>query len=379
MTGAPKDFSLQAAMTSSLYDQASLPEFTCEGTKCEYPSFASLGVSSTCEDITAHTTVICGSTFWCGDGHVTPSTSACNDSTRISDWHSRCELLPDSKHSLVIGAVYPRVAQTRLTITHGDWWLPRTGSDGPLHEPARFYDVYIAHVPHKGAGDTLEDFAASWMNGLQIFHCGFELSAIEYHDWLKINGTLIPGDRTPYTLLLAETPDEPLWSLRLEASDPSFKHNRTFILRAIDYDNLLADLAHIFEPQGYPELISTPIYLSNDIPATITNLTNAISDRMLSGPNATRVIGQAYSEQVFFKVQWPWIALPATLVLGACGFLAAVMFLTHKGDQLIWKSSLTPLLMTDVSYPLSMAHQRPLWTDSQRKDRVAVIANHLTK
>ncbi|KAI0125426.1 hypothetical protein BJ170DRAFT_727395 [Xylariales sp. AK1849] len=62
-----------------------------------------------------------------------------------------------------------------------------------------------------------------------------------------------------------------------------------------------------------------------------------------------------------------------------CLILLSTIYLTHGAEQLIWKSSLTPILLSETSWPLSTAGQRPPWLNAQLEARTVVIANHLTK
>ncbi|KAK8091277.1 hypothetical protein PG994_000782 [Apiospora phragmitis] len=44
---------MQKTVKLSLYNEAQLPDLSCPGSLCEYPPFASLGVKSKCQDVTA--------------------------------------------------------------------------------------------------------------------------------------------------------------------------------------------------------------------------------------------------------------------------------------------------------------------------------------
>ncbi|KAI4596538.1 hypothetical protein KJ359_005294 [Pestalotiopsis sp. 9143b] len=192
-----------------------------------------------------------------------------------------------------------------------------------------------------------------------------------------INGTIIPGTRPPHAVNL--TQQGPM--LGYTVLDTTFKYNQTFYINYLDVNNLKDKLEDAFKP-AEPNIValsSVALYISQDIPISIANISTAISDRMLSGPNATEIAGRVLAQVTFISVQWAWMSLPAALVVASCASLAVVMLLTRRAEQLIWKSSLTPLLMTELSYPLSMAHQRPVWNQVQLKARTTEIMNHLTR
>ncbi|KAI1856039.1 hypothetical protein JX265_011936 [Neoarthrinium moseri] len=334
---------LQAAITGALYDQARLPAFVCQGIICDYPTFASLGVSSNCQDVRQTTVVNCTGQDEARENCVltTPSQSVLFASTSFSD-------------RLGFG-------HTRLNTS-----LTRN----PSREIGAVLSLSVVRLPDVGTRDT-------WMDGMEVHDCLFRLSAIEYANWRMVNGTILPGLRTPYTMNITQ----PGSLTGYTVLDTAFQHNRTFYINFMDSNNMVNMLEEAFAPvePNVVTLKNVPLYISEGIPTTIAKISDAISDRMISGPNFTEKTGRVYTQETFITVHWHWISLPASLVFAACGLLAAVMLLTHQADQLIWKSSLTPLLMTEVSYPLSTAHQRPIWTNTQLKTRTTVIANHLTR
>lgn len=162
--------------------------------------------------------------------------------------------------------------------------------------------------------------------------------------------------------------------------DPDFPHDRVFSINSLDFNDIFGVLSDAFKPAGPGTFsIIMPLYTSEDIPGKITNVSRAMSYRMLSGPNSTETRGPVYDEQTFISVQWAWITLPAILVLATCGFLSAVIYRTHQAWQLVWKSSLTPILVTETAWPLSMAGRGPLRTASKLEARTAVLGNQLKK
>lgn len=54
--------------------------------------------------------------------------------------------------------------------------------------------------------------------------------------------------------------------------------------------------------------------------------------------------GQSGSVEIYFKIKWAWITLPATVLVGAIVFLAMAMFETRRRKVEIWKNSTLPLM-----------------------------------
>ncbi|KAK8123018.1 hypothetical protein PG984_011688 [Apiospora sp. TS-2023a] len=48
-----RDTTLRSAVMNSLFDKATAPPFTCPGQRCDFPSFHSLGVCSSCQEVTS--------------------------------------------------------------------------------------------------------------------------------------------------------------------------------------------------------------------------------------------------------------------------------------------------------------------------------------
>lgn len=225
----------------------------------------------------------------------------------------------------------------------------------------------VCPVPH--IAQSIVDAA----NG--IYECTFELCAVEYAGWRVVNGTVSLGSRTPYALNLTQG------GLVAEFTvlDSAFTHNRTFYVNHEDTNNIYNLLEKTFPPAASTIDVNEPLYTSQDIPGKMANTSTAMAYRMLSGPKMTETQVPVYVQETFISVQWVWLSLPAFMVLASCLLLMAIMWQTHRADQLVWKSSLTPILMSETSYALATAGERPLWTRTQLQARTATIVHHLTK
>ncbi|KAK8133807.1 hypothetical protein PG984_005819 [Apiospora sp. TS-2023a] len=210
---------------------------------------------------------------------------------------------------------------------------------------------------------------------MKVHECTYTLTAVEYTNWSVINGIITPGLMKTYPLNL--THSRGLYEYTV--LDPAFPYNSTFMISFTDKRNIREILEEAFVPASTGSvLLNVPLYNSPDIPMTMTNVSMAMSWRMLSGPNATVTRVPVLEPQTVITVRWVWISLPAVLVFTMCLFLLVIIYQTHHAQHLIWKSSLTPLLLSQESYPMSRAGQKPLWTRSYLKMRTAVITNHLT-
>lgn len=76
---------------------------------------------------------------------------------------------------------------------------------------------------------------------------------------------------------------------------------------------------------------------------TMNNIATAMTNYFRDSSNET-VIGQAGQTHLYVRVIWPWITLPAFLVLAGTVFLILAMFETKRLGASIWKTSELALL-----------------------------------
>ncbi|KAK8039343.1 hypothetical protein PG993_007754 [Apiospora rasikravindrae] len=221
-----------------------------------------------------------------------------------------------------------------------------------------------------------KSFVVSPTTDRLVHECSFSLSALEYTDWSIANGTIRPGLMKAYPLNLAEQSPQ----IGYTVPDPSFPYNSTFSINYLDMNNMKNILKDALAPVRFGTVqTNAPLYNSPDIPGMMANISTAMSYRMLNGPNSTVTRVPVLNQQTMITVRWAWISFPAILVFTMCLFLFVIIYQTRRAEHLIWKSSLTPLLLSQESYPMSMASQKPIWTQSYLKARTAVITNHLVE
>ena len=68
--------------------------------------------------------------------------------------------------------------------------------------------------------------------------------------------------------------------------------------------------------------------------------------------------GIAHRNETYIEVRWPWLVLPALLTLSAFVFVVLVMVESSGQENMLWKSSMLPLLfqhldVDDANFPIS--------------------------
>lgn len=357
----PRDNPMTAATVNGVYDVVKDPPFECPGSTCTYPEFTTLGIHSECADITSTIEKTKANSSY---GELwtfrTPSNLTLEASASI-DAHS------GFKHTLTNAT-----AETLNSAFAGLGMPVRTGI-------IRFPD------DQSTGRSTIEN----WMDTMQAYECTFSFCGRRYVNWNTTNGTLTPGEETIIKLNSSDVPadGEPWYRVLapLNSSDSlGIKDgNNSFKIQYLDGENIASILTSVFtirsQVAANQQIGAVALYSSPDIPATLDNVARGMSYRMMSGPNATTTHGAVYSTETYMRVRWPWITLPIALALASLSCLISVMILTRQMRQRVWKSSLAPLLLADVSYPLTRAGGRPANDLTQLRERTRTITSHLTK
>lgn len=96
-------------------------------------------------------------------------------------------------------------------------------------------------------------------------------------------------------------------------------------------------------PVTYHPTVMQTLYYSPNLDATFAvlakSMTNAIRDNGDDSPVAT---GRAGTDRVLFEVRWPYLILPATLVLAGATFLLTVILRTRAAGIAFWYSNVMP-------------------------------------
>ncbi|KAI0435269.1 hypothetical protein F5Y09DRAFT_293549 [Xylaria sp. FL1042] len=357
----PRDNPMRAAVVNGIYDVVKDPPFTCPGATCSYPTFTTMGVCSECEDITStivktQVNVSFGQ-LW---SYRTPNNLTI-EASAVQDAHS------GFSHTLA------NATAVALNSAFAGLGMPvRTGI-------IRFPDDQSTGRSNIG----------NWMDTMQAYECKLSFCGRRFVGWNITNGTITPGEDQIINLNNSDVPSHSAPWYRvlapLNASDSLGirNGNNSFQINYLDGENMAEILSSVFNVVGeIPEnqqIGPLALYSSPDIMATVDNVAKGMSYRMMSGPNSTTTYGDVYETQTYMRVRWPWITLLVALVVASSFCLIAVIVMTRQAQQLIWKSSLTPLLLPDVSYLLTSARERPFENYTELRTRSRTIASHLTK
>lgn len=186
-----------------------------------------------------------------------------------------------------------------------------------------------------------------WQNTLTAYECSYDLCARAYSNWTSVNGTVMPGTTQESPLHLSG----PGLMIPYNAVEEEFPGNRTFTINHFDVDSIISALVTIYgnkDGSAIENSFTVALYNSPNISRTVENIATGMSYRMLSGPNATTVLGGVIAVQTYIRIRWPWLLLMAVLEIFTCLLLTLVIVATSRERQRPWKSSLAPLLHDGV-------------------------------
>lgn len=72
------------------------------------------------------------------------------------------------------------------------------------------------------------------------------------------------------------------------------------------------------------------------------------SSASVSASDIGIVEGRAWSTETYVKVQYPWLALPLLLIVGAGGFLLVTVVVNWRKEGLVWKNDSLALLFHGI-------------------------------
>ncbi|PYH94736.1 hypothetical protein BO71DRAFT_398675 [Aspergillus ellipticus CBS 707.79] len=344
-----RDLPMRAAIMSGLYDLTQSAPFICPGSNCTYPVFDSIGISSQCADVTSQTNQNC--------------------TTGPSPYVDVCTYTTPSNFSLLALSTFDAHSGFQYTQVNTSVNTSESYVTGP-----ELLSMAIIRFPYD---ESTEQPTEAWLKTRQVYECSFSVCAHTYSNWTVTNGTTNPGTiSTEEVRWNGSTPILGYTASNSTSSTNNSTHT-TFAMNIFDITIMSEIIGDIFdlstnEDQSITtsQIFSAAIYASSDIPATMASIATSMSNRMLSGPNATTVHGDVYSTETFIEVKWPWVILPAALVVFAMVFLVTVMIMTWQVRFLAWKSSLVPFL------GVKGEHEEGEWEEG---DRVRIIESYLRR
>lgn len=366
-----------AGVMSSVYGTLPEPPFSCPGSNCTFPLVTSLGVCSSCEDVTARTQVACNDTILTAGSRSGPY-SSCNYTLP-----GGAEIWAYAYYTSVYGVTTPD-----LNISLGS--LIRGGNAG-LDGTSGINSISIVRFDNDDENTDYEDpdQPTKWAETMTAYECKLELCAWSFEGWGMTNGILVNGTtaQSPVVsdgrVLTSDDfgPEGAKTSRIYTATDPDFPGNGTFEINPLDQQAMELTLSTIWysgeSNNGVPYFWNSA-YLAGptDIPQTLRDMATGITYNMMSGPSTTVSRGALLETQTFIRVCWEWLSLSVATVAGSIALLWITIWKTRAAHQRAWKSSLVPLLYADSTMVPGENGVRT-WGEEDKVQRKAIISTGL--
>lgn len=351
------------AALSGIYGVQSTPPFSCPGANCTFPDFQTMGICPrVCTDVTAQTVKTCD--------------NDCANRTNSNEL-SNCTYTTPSGFSLYAYSFFN---------AHQGWGYSTINTTVNMQAD----NVTAASLLAMGVitfNNSIEIAQAesnacevSWQDTIKAYDCFLDLCAISYENYSYVDGSLQDG--TIRTSGLNKT-DMVGYTLLYETLDKDFPGNQSYYFNANDAEEILAELQTFFntafESQDVTSVFQNALYNSGNVSRSMDYAAQAITYRIMQGPNTTMVYGNVTETETYIHVQWPWLSLTFVLVIFSTILLCVIIIITHKVHQMAWKSSLAPLMYADSRLSPVGGKLGRTWTMEERETRIDTIRSGLSK
>lgn len=362
-----------AGVMASVYGTMPDPPFSCPGSNCIFPLVTSLGVCSTCEDVTSRTQATCNDTILTAESQNGPY-SSCNYTLP-----GGAEVWAYAYYTSIFGVTTPD-----LNISIGS---TTSGGNAGLDGTPWINSISIVRFDNDDENTNFEDpdQPTKWGETMTAHECKFELCAWSFEDWGMTNGNLVNGTTTQSPVISDGRvltsddfgPEGTNFSRVYTATDADFLGNDTFEINPLDQQAMELTLSTIWysgeSSNGVPYFWNSAYLAGPNISQTLQDMATGITYNMMSGPSATLSRGSLLESKVFIRVRWEWLSLSIITVAGSIALLCITIWKTCAARQRAWKSSLGPLLYADSTMVPGESGARA-WGEEDKLQRKATIS-----
>ena len=339
------------AMRAGLYSFAPPSSFVCSTGNCMWSEFSSLGICSSCNNVTGRTIVRCQAGTQYYDYHDY-NTTTCTYST------------PNGANLTAIFASKSRLAPVGTLLSANAYFSAKGAFDiSFIRFGSNYYES--SNVTERIANGSDKAVPVP-----QAYDCGVRFceitSAPSYHDGKLIdNATKEVGLRTPKELCsMNETryTTDPHQLLPADVSSPPSSEvdvsplHHKYMTDCWSYSDLISAAWNFFHMSliarsTFVNGDASAFYWENDgdIPRTLQNVVRSVNNYIRQGPDSTRVEGTAWISEPYIHIQWSWLVLPVSLVFLSALFLGLSICFSMEKSKVIWKSSSLAMLFHGLS------------------------------
>ena len=388
---AQVDSVMQAAVLSPVWNATRAPYLPCGFERCEWPSITTLGVCSTCLDLTA--TVVPN----CLVAGANKDQIQCNYT------------LPSTNDTF--NTLFAVTGGASVKLPYQPLWNSTVRSDNldfynpTASQPAQITKFsFISFAPdlpwqhYINYSNTKNPILTSFPAIKQAMQCTLKLCARTFTDpyYANFSASQFSGPETPLNLAFVPQQSSARVLIELKPSTPgSLSMNTTFQVNFCDYLDLAEYLRDLFTTDynsgGMTGILSqsgtqtqsiTPnIGLALSQIGNITRLMQDISDSMTetfrTSVNSTTYSGIGLNSVTYISITWAWLSLPIALVVLTFMMLIIVIVRNNARGIPAWKSSGLALLFHNLEgwHRSELELNRPQELEKRAAKMIAQVSN----
>ncbi|KAL2074543.1 hypothetical protein VTL71DRAFT_8321 [Oculimacula yallundae] len=312
---------MQGAIMNGMYSLDSPVKFDCETSNCTWPTFYTLGVCSSCTDVTSLANVSCE--------------HDAGRKTCIYKLPKYFELWASSWSSSGGGG------QTSINST-GTNYADRLDGTSPLAY------IGLVKISKGGLGDEL--LTSGTLENPTAFECAFKWCVKAYHNVSASKGIIDTANVEEFDLSFASqilhVDGKDYRTLTLFGTAPDVRE-KNFTINNNDHETMSEFLATFFTTSDQ-EMAARALFMSDSIPETLSNIATSMTNNIREGVNATHFPGTSTKTETYIQVSWPWMILPSMVVLLGAALLVACVLMSSSNGLSLWKSSSLGLLFCRI-------------------------------
>lgn len=339
-----------STVSSAASNQGQIVNFetSCPTANCTWPSFKSLGLCSTCMNVTDYAR----NNWRCEDGpsvtvaNITGNNRTCSYNLPNSAWTYQYLIFGNGTEHLEVGG------ELRLNV-----WT--TMKDQTTFSDNTF--LLVSSLKLENAANLVPGIGREQV--LEATECALAM-CVEEHDLstsLGIRSHTVKSTQQPFSMKTdaTATPFLPASDIKsVQIDGVTYSVDGLLTLPAVLGDiqetlegNVTVSYTVTSKPgsaveyDGGPDrssALASSFYAGQNFTQAVENIATSVS-RYIRGLSEDTTIGQAHNLQVYVKVKWEWLAFPVVLVVSGLALLVVAIIQTSRSGLEVWKSSSLPL------------------------------------
>jgi hypothetical protein len=351
LSGVNAVVNIQSVISNAASNQGQIVNFetTCPTANCTWPTFKSLGMCSTCMDVTeyARNNWVCetDNPSVTVDG-VTGNNRTCSYNLPNSAWSYQYLIFGNNTDDLEVAG------ELRMNV----WTTMKSQTSFSKNT-----FLLVSSLKLENDADLVPGIGREQV--LEATECALAM-CVEEHDLSTTLGNrthIVKSSQQPFSMTTAPTATAFLPAFDINPSTiDGVKYSVDGLLTlsnvliniqstltgnvTVEYDvTKKAGAPVVYDGGAVPSsILATSFFAGQNFAETVENVATSVS-RYIRGLSEDTTIGQAQNVEVYVRVKWEWLTFPAVLVASGLALLAVAIVQTSHSGLEVWKSSSLPL------------------------------------